>query len=134
MTTSRTSILAFGSLCLAFSLGANAGGQMSDKGRITNGGTGYIGLTESAGQPRHMNSPARASLPAGEASTMVNGRPNQHPNSPINMAGNDAARTMDATRAMGASSMGAAPMRSPMEPMHSSMTGSTRHPMWGTPD
>jgi hypothetical protein len=62
---------------------------------------------------------------------MVNGRPNVHPDSPMNMArGDDAARAVDATRSMGAS-----PMHSSMQPsMHSSMTGMNRHPMWGTPD
>jgi hypothetical protein len=100
--------------------------------RITNGGTGFIGLTESAGMPRqpfHVRWAADTSpvVPAGEASTLVKGRPNVDPFAP----------------GMGTYSTDAA---------HAPMTGEPRtsggsrvvmgvagapagaHPAWGTPD
>jgi hypothetical protein len=55
--------------------------------RITNGGTGFIGLTESAGMPRQPFQVRWAAdtspiVPAGEASTLVKGRPNVDPFAP----------------------------------------------------
>jgi len=101
--------------------------------RITNGGTGFIGVTESAGMPsqpvhaRWSAGDTSSILPAGEASTLVKGRPNVDPYEP----------------GMGPYPMGAA---------RTSMAGELRtlgggrvdtgvagapagaHPAWGTPD
>lgn len=130
MKTSRIAMLGLGSVCLAFSLGASAAGQMSDSSHITNGGTGYIGLTESAGQPRTMRARPMATLPAGEATTMVGGRPNVDPNAPSRMAGwnGDLTRSMGASPSTRPASMGSATMGG-------SMSTDMPHPMmWGTPD
>jgi hypothetical protein len=80
-------ILCTAATLLALSAGANAGVRAVDVPHITNGGTGYIGLTQSANQPQavamatrwHGSADATSSIPlrAGEASTMVDGRPNQ---------------------------------------------------------
>lgn len=82
-----TLLLCAATTLLALGTGANAAVRAADVPHITNGGTGYIGLTESAGQPRAHRMTTRwasgagetTSMPqrAGEASTMVNGRPNQ---------------------------------------------------------
>jgi len=85
-TTSRLFLsTAAGFLLLA---NAHAGVMAVDVPRITNGSTGVIGVTESVGQPRRAEAYGRwshngtSAIPsgAGEASTMVNGRPNQDPN------------------------------------------------------
>jgi hypothetical protein len=78
--------------------------RAADLPRISNGGTGYIGLTESAGtgwrpEPAARTMAMSSSIPvsAGEASTMVNGQPNRDPQDPALRA--------TATRAMGAAPM-----------------------------
>jgi len=100
--------------------------------RITNGGTGFIGLTESTGmpaQPVHARWSADSSsiLPAGEASTFVKGRPNEDPYAP-----GMGTYPMDAARA---------PMTGELRTMGGSRvdTGvagapAGAHPAWGTPD
>jgi len=96
--------------------------------RISNGGTGFIGVTESIGKPRQpvvvfWGASATSSIPlgAGEASTFVNGRPNEDPNAyGIGMTG---VRTMGELRTMGGS--GDAAM---------ARDSASRHPAWGTPD
>jgi hypothetical protein len=126
MNITRKLIMTAGALCMA--VGANAAND------ITNGGTGYIGLTESAGQPRAMQSRTKAfaanstmSFPsaAGEATTMVNGRPNANPDAP---SANSMANPRSELRSMGNSSgamgaMGAMGAGSPWQ-----------HRSWGTPD
>lgn len=81
-----TLILSAAATLLALSAGANAAVNAVDVPRISNGGTGYIGLTDSASQARPMPMVARwnagaadtsgVPLRAGEASTLVNGQPN----------------------------------------------------------
>lgn len=126
MNFSRNFLISFGALSMAFA--ANAGATMNTPAMapITNGGTGYIGLTDSAGQPRTSQSrPWMASTQttmrvpgsAGEASTMVNGRPNANPDAP------------------GADSMGSAsPDLRTMGNSGGAMTGPSHNPAWGTPD
>lgn len=94
----------------------------ADAARITNGGTGYIGLTASAGSPRQAVAMADTTmaLPSGEASTMVQGRPNAHP---IAERSAPMASAVDAQAAPASTAvMGAAP------------AARMQHPMWGTPD
>lgn len=105
------------------SIAANAAGAMpgQDAYHQTNGGTGYIGLTESAGQPRATNagkmwtasSPManRTPMAAGEATTMVNGQPNVNPDAPT---WNSVAMHKPRTQSMG--------------------NAAARNPAWGTPD
>lgn len=106
-------------------LSAHAGGvRAADVPHMTNGGTGYIGLTASAGTPREAfqadrSHVQRVPLRAGEASTMVNGRPNADPDAPWA----DGAPTAGMRTAMGA-----AP-----NPLHRG-EGRATHPGWGTPD
>ncbi len=68
---------------------------------ITNGGTGYIGFTESVGQARM---PMRYTSMGGEATTMINGQPNVNPEA--TMANSAGARA--AMRTMGGSAGGQA--------------------------
>ena len=89
----------------------------SDGWHITNGGTGFIGVTQSAGQPRAMQ--RVAGMPAGEATTMIDGRPNANPDAP-----GWTAAPRDAQRTMGNSSGSAMDARSI----------AARNPSWGTPD
>ena len=63
--------------------------RAADLPRITNGGTGFIGVTDSAGSDWRPAPAARiaaitSSIPvtAGEASTVVNGQPNRDPQDP----------------------------------------------------
>lgn len=94
--------------------------QAVDIPRISNGGTGFIGVTQSAGMPEVRTyadrTVQRYSSMSGEATTMVNGQPNVNPEAP--MAGS--ARQADVR------SMGAAP-RADSAP-------SNRSILWGTPD
>jgi hypothetical protein len=111
-TLIRIAAAAAGSLLLAHGALAT---QATEVPRITNGGTGFIGVTESANTGwRPASADRMAALPAGEASTWVNGRPNANPEAP--MAGS---RAPD-TRAMGASA----------DPR----ANAARNPSWGTPD
>lgn len=99
-------------------LGANAMGTAADSGRITNGGTGFIGVTESYGQPKAMVAQSQMRLPSGEASTFVNGRPNANPEAPGTAMGGVQ------TQAMGNTGMSA----------QTGVRASARNPSWGTPD
>ena len=64
-----TLILSAAATLLAISAGANAAVNTVDVPHITNGGTGYIGLTASAGQPRAAESRATRTMGAsGERS------------------------------------------------------------------
>ena len=122
------------SCALGLALAANAGTAMNgdDTSRITNGGSGFIGVTQSVGQPRRVETamwmPSAQSVEryptrAGEASTMVNGRPNANPDAPA--LGAMAARTNELQ------SMG---NRAGMSAASTAMTGAARNPAWGTPD
>ncbi len=91
---------------------------MTDSSRITNGGTGFIGVTESAGQPRMAQQ--FASMRAGEATTMVNGQPNVNTEAPAW----GSAMQPSATRSMGASG------GMTLDPR----AVAARNPSWGTPD
>jgi hypothetical protein len=118
------STLLFCSIACAFMATAQAGVH-ADEARTTNGGTGFIGVTESAGTAwrpdRDLSASASGTssvpLRAGEASTFVDGQPNQQPVAPgSGMSAPD-------TRAMGA----APAMRADAAPAWG-------HRMWGTPD
>ena len=104
---------------LTASLSAQAGVRAVDVPRISNGGTGFIGATESANVPRTRFVPTRdfgiSRIPAqaGEASTMINGQPNGNPDQVW-----VAATAASTTQVMGASSEWSA----------------RSHPLWGTPD
>lgn len=102
-----------------FSIGVHAAKPVNaaDLPRISNAGTGFIGLTESAGTPRQAYMHSRSttsSVPnqAGEASTMVDGVPNQIMATEAN--GNAPRQDL---RTMGQSGSAAAAV----------------HPSWGTP-
>lgn len=121
MNTSAKFLLSAVAACAALS--AHAGGMnTADSTRITNGGTGFIGVTESYGQPKAQWSTADArgiTSRAGEATTFVNGRPNQNPEAPgMAMGAQD-------TRAMGASAAMAG---------DATVAPAWRHRSWGTPD
>jgi len=114
--------LALCAAALTASLAQAGGVRAVDVPRISNGGTGFIGVTESANAPRAQIVPAAMSnnvsrIPsqAGEASTMVNGRPNGNPDAPT-VAGS----TTASSAVMGAGS--------------SSWAARPSHPLWGTPD
>jgi hypothetical protein len=116
-------------LILAAALGCTALGAQAampvnaaDLPRISNGGTGFIGLTESAGAQRRAYQPMRGatnSIPAqaGEASTMVGGVPNRHQDTSV--AGSGMAQGSD---------------RPELRTMGQSGTMATAaNPAWGTP-
>ncbi|MEO7391896.1 MAG: hypothetical protein ABIU58_06955 [Ramlibacter sp.] len=113
-------------LALAATAGTSMGGSADSK--ITNGGTGFIGVTESAGQPRvaemkmwmtAAQSVSAIPTAAGEASTMVNGNPNGNPDAPAY----GSARSSE-LRAMGNAAATYGPI-----------SGASAHnPAWGTPD
>lgn len=126
-------------LCATLACGAAAayagtGVKATDVPRISNGGTGFIGVTESIGMPSQpvalrWSASGTSSIPvgAGEASTIVNGRPNEDPNAPG--IGNDRVGMARAPmtgelRTMGGSRNDAAMARD----------SALRHPAWGTPD
>ncbi|MES3000738.1 MAG: hypothetical protein V4787_08600 [Pseudomonadota bacterium] len=121
MNTATKLLLSSAALFTAFAASAAPAMPGQDAYHQTNGGTGYIGLTESAGQARTMNTDKvwtassqmvnRTPTAAGEASTMVNGRPNVNPDAP----GSDST----SMRAPRTQSMGNA---------------AARNPAWGTPD
>ncbi|MEO5672412.1 MAG: hypothetical protein ABIR26_17125 [Ramlibacter sp.] len=117
MKTSSQLLIA--SCAMGLAMAASAGTAMNgdDTSRITNGGTGYIGLTQSAGQPRPMPMKFVAALPSGEASTLVGGRPNTNPDAP--------AWTAMAPRTAELQSMGN---------IGSARSAAARNPSWGTPD
>jgi hypothetical protein len=119
MKARNTAILTLGYFCLAWGFSAQAG-TMADEARITNGGTGFMGVTQSVGQPRPMGR-VYGAMPAGEASTMVNGQPNVDPNAPL--AGS--ARMTYEQRTMGAAGA---------MPSYSTGPAAARNPSWGTPD
>ena len=91
-----------------------------DVPRISNGGTGFIGVTQSAAAPEVMTyadrTVQRVSSMSGEATTMVNGQPNVNPEAP--MTGSAPAADV---RSMGAARM-------------ASGAPGTRGMLWGTPD
>jgi hypothetical protein len=110
---------------------AHAGVMAVDVPRISNGGTGFIGVTESVGQPQRADMHGRwshdgtSAIPtgAGEASTTVDGRPNIDPNA----AALAAHGSMNAdTRTMGASA-------STRDTASSSEPASYTMPAMGTP-
>lgn len=119
-------------LCAALAGGAAAAQagthvRAADLPRITNGGTGFIGVTDSAGMPHRPVTAqwdaATSAIPlrAGEASTMVDGRPNANPEAPM------------------AHGMGGQPMQHSPRAMGGSGGAMTdrpagAHPGWGTPD
>jgi hypothetical protein len=127
MRKNRLSLLAAAMLAATCSLAAHAGVNAVDVPRITNGGTGYHGLTGSAGMPAERYQPMRSTGPvtagyatrAGEASTLVDGRPNASPEADAIVLHRSARSTPADTRAMGAGSMGWSP---------------ASHASWGTPD
>ena len=107
MNTFSKFLIISGALCLGAAANAGTTTSASDASHITNGSTGYIGLTQSAGEPRSSytrmwvaSSQGVSGIPtgAGEASTMVGGRPNLDPNAP--MRGSMSADRAD-LRAMG---------------------------------
>src|SRR6478609_2717670 len=106
--------LLLGTTALFVAVAASAAPTMpgQDGYHYSNGGTGYIGLTASAGQPR-MNMD-RTSMAAGEATTLINGRPNQNPEAP--MPGSMTAK------------------RAPQAWAQTQAMGNARNPAWGTPD
>jgi hypothetical protein len=131
LTMTRFSNLMLSATLACCAASAQAGTTFSAAdARITNGGTGFIGVTESAGRPAQharWNADSSSILRGGEASTFVNGRPNEDPYAP----------------GMGAYPMGAA--RAPMTGELRTMGGSRvdrgvagapegAHPAWGTPD
>jgi hypothetical protein len=120
MKASRTLALTLGTVALACGMTAQAGVRISDSDRITNGGTGHIGITQSIGQPMPAPMARMTSVPAGEATTLVDGQPNVNPDT----VGWTPARMDDARR------MGAPAARS----MPGSMPATKGHPTWGTPD
>jgi len=82
MKTSTQLILSAAAACFSIGVHAAMPVNAADLPRISNGGTGFIGLTDSAGTQRQAYMHSRtttSSVPnqAGEASTMVNGVPNQ---------------------------------------------------------
>ena len=96
---------------------------------ITNGGTGFIGVTQSFGMPAQpfnvrWNATATTPIPlqAGEASTFVQGQPNANPDAPgVNPAAAAGDHVTGNLRTMGnAGSMSDFPPGA--------------HPQWGTPD
>ena len=115
-------------VCCAAAAQAATTLKAADVPYITNGGTGFIGVTESAGmkrQPVDLRASANGMkftpLPAGEASTIVNGLPNVDPNVAALMHDGSAAQPQ--TRTMGGSrstSMNDVPAHA--------------HRGWGTPD
>jgi hypothetical protein len=124
MKTFSTVLLSSCAMCLALAANAGTASRSSDAMPITNGGTGFIGVTQSAGQPNAMNTGAwtgtpqsvsRTPMAAGEASTMVNGRPNQNPDAPARGSMGDASAEL---RTMGNAA---------------AMPG-WQHRSWGTPD
>lgn len=104
--------------------------RAADLPRITNGGTGFIGLTESAGTDwrpgmateRTATRTSGVPVAAGEASTTVNGQPNRDPNDP--------ALRMPSLQAMGASPAPAMERAGTMPPRAPAWW----HRSWGTPD
>lgn len=103
--------------------------RAADLPRISNGGTGFIGVTDSAAMPhRAVTAQWNAStsaipLRAGEATTMVDGRPNANPEAPMAHGSGMAGQPMQhSLRAMGGS--GGAMTDRP----------AGAHPGWGTPD
>lgn len=106
-------------------------GASAQQARVTEGSTGVIGVTDSAGTPRQHAARMRSTTPAtsgtpitaGEASTVVRGQPNVDPFAP----GNSVAPPD--TRTMGASGV-------PAERRAGMRSGASAwpHPMWGTPD
>lgn len=107
---------------LSLSAQAGSGVMASEVPRITNGGTGVHTLPASDGMPSQawrapQDGVATTPAQAGEASTMVQGRPNAHPAMATGM------HTPQETRAMGNArwGMGAGP-------------APAMHPAWGTPD
>lgn len=119
-TSSAKIILCALGACAA--LGANATGMGADSARITNGGTGFIGVTQSyESRQAYAVEGRQARLPAGEATTMINGRPNQNPEAPgMGMAMGGAP-----TQFMGNSGA----MRA-----ETGVRANSRNPSWGTPD
>lgn len=117
--------------CLALAAQAGTAMNASEMGRITNGGTGYIGLTQSAGQPRPMEmamemastqAVSRIPVAAGEASTMVDGHPNQDPDAPAKGSMTSANAELRSMGHTGAAPAGYGPM------------GPLQQRGWGTPD
>ena len=123
--------------CCAAAAQAGSAIKSADLPAITNGGTGFIGVTESAGMPGQRydvrwSASDTSSIPlqAGEASTLVKGRPNVDPNAPgmgtnrMGAAGTVGTPTYGELRTMGGSPVGTGVAGAPVG----------AHPSWGTPD
>jgi hypothetical protein len=114
--------------CCAAAAQAGTSLKAADLPRISNGGTGFIGVTESVGMKRppadvQWSASGSSAIPlrAGEATTFVNGRPNDNPNAPA--AGAMAGDHMQGQlRVMGGSGGTMSDF-----PAHA-------HRSWGTPD
>jgi hypothetical protein len=114
MNATRTTIFGLACACAAFGFNAQAASGASDDWHMTNGGTGFVGVTQSAGQPRHkMMMDKSAYMRSGEASTMMNGQPNVNPDAPM---WNAKAMSAHERQTMGAQAAAAS------------------NPTWGTPD
>ena len=121
---------AAGACALAFAAQAASPLRAADVPRIPEGGTGFIGVTDSAGtawrpdQRLAGTAAVTSGVPvgAGEASTWVRGQPNRDPNAPG--MGPAATRT----------TMGGAP--APSSEQRAARPGgrSAMNPSWGTPD
>jgi len=114
--------------CCAAAAQAGTSLKAADLPRISNGSTGFIGVTESVGMKRppvdvQWSASGSSAIPlrAGEATTVVNGRPNENPDAPAPgaMAGD---RLQGQLRTMGSSGG------------HMSDFPANAHRGWGTPD
>ena len=74
MNTLPKLLIASCTMCLAMAANAGVAPNGDDTSRISNGGTGYIGLTQSAGQPRTSDMKARhAAMPKHNRETQKMG-------------------------------------------------------------
>ena len=113
--------------CCAAAVQAGTTIKAADLPRISNGSTGFIGVTESVGMKRppadvQWSASGSSAIPlrAGEATTFVHGRPNENPDVPAGgMAGD---RMQGQLRVMGS---GGGTM---------SDFPANAHRGWGTPD
>jgi hypothetical protein len=112
MNIVKTSLFCIATLAAATAFQAQAGVNAVDVPRISNGGTGFIGVTASAPMARS-SALGYKSASMGEAGTS-NGQPNVNPEAPMASA---------STRVMGNSGM-----------QHRGSTQQARDAAWGTPD
>lgn len=119
MNAARTTTLGLGTLSLVLCLGAQAQTSAPESGPRTIGGTSYSGSTDSASPTGRTRRNSPDYLPAGEASTFINGQPNVNPDLPAWTP------RPTATQTMGGPGMS-----------YDARTGSAMkpHPLWGTPD